>query len=260
MLGMGLTLNTADFRRVLQYPKSILLGIFLQYSIMPFSSFFIARLFQLPDEFIVGMVLVGSCPGGTASNVISYIAKANVALSVSMTALSTLLAVFLTPTLSTVLASSTLEVNSMGLLISTFEVVIIPVSLGIILNTFFHRSAEKLSKASPFIAVIFIVLIVASILGSSSQALLQSGPSLLLAVFTLHSIGFVSGYFISFVLNRDKIISRTISIEVGMQNSGLAVHLANQNFTQPLIAVPGAISSLIHSIIGSILAAIWNKK
>ena len=259
MLGMGLTLKAEDFKRVLQYPKWILLGIVLQYSIMPFAGWSLANLFELPKMMAVGLILVASCPGGTASNVIAFVANANVALSVTMTALSTLLAIFMTPLLTDFLVGSRLDVDAWKLFMDTVKVVLVPLLLGVSLNTFFRKTTEKILPIAPPIAVIVIALIVGSIIGQGKETILTSGPNLFLAVGLLHFFGFLLGYGISRLLLRDENVARTISIEVGMQNSGLAVVLAKQNFAQ-MATIPGAISALTHCIYGSIVVYLWNRK
>ncbi len=259
MLGMGLTLTAQDFKRILIYPKWILLGVVLQYTVMPFAGLGLATIFELPKMMAVGMILVASCPGGTASNVVAFIAKANVALSVSMTAISTLLAIFMTPLLTDYLVGSRLDVDAWKLFIGTVKVVLVPILLGVSLNTFFHKTTEKLLPIAPPIAVIIIALIVGSIIGQGKAEILAAGPNLFIAIGLLHLIGFVLGYLISKFLIKDEQVARTISIEVGMQNSGLGVVLAKQNFGQ-MATIPGAISALTHCVYGSIAVYLWNRK
>jgi BASS family bile acid:Na+ symporter len=259
MLGMGLTLTVEDFKRILIYPKWILLGVVLQYSIMPFAGLMLANLFELPKMMAVGLILVASCPGGTASNVVAFIANANVALSVSMTVLSTLLAIFMTPLLTDYLVGSRLDVDAWKLFISTVKVVLVPILLGVGLNTFFHKTTEKLQPIAPPIAVIIIAFIVGSVIGQGKTEILASGPNLFFAIGLLHLFGFVLGYFITKLVLKDEKVARTISLEVGMQNSGLAVVLAKQNFGQ-MATIPGAISALTHCIYGSIAVYLWNRK
>ena len=257
MLGMGLTLEVDDFRRVLRRPAPIGLGVALQYGVMPLLGWTVAWALDLPREFAVGLILVSCCPGGVASNVISYLALADVPLSVSMTAVSTGLSVLMTPALTAMLASSRIDVPAAGLLLSTVQVVILPIVLGLLLR----RYADKLTRAvlpyGPFASVLLITLIVASIIGSSRTAILESGDLLIVAVFALHAGGFFFGYGLTRLVSPRVPTARTVSIEVGMQNSGLGVVLAGQHFTSPLVAVPSAISSLFHSLIGSVLAGIW---
>lgn len=258
MLGMGLTLTLEDFKRVSKMPGAVFLGIVLQYTVMPFAGWFSARIFNLPDPLAVGLILVACCPGGTASNVISYLARADVPLSVTMTAISTILAVVLTPFLTDQLAGSRMEVDAVGLFLSTVQVVLIPVALGVLIQRYFKRFTSAILPFAPPVAVLTIVLIVASILGANRQLIESSGLVLLGAVFTLHALGFLVGYVLSRFLVSET-AARTISIEVGMQNSGLGVVLARANFANPLVAVPSAISSLFHSVIGSALAAVWSR-
>ncbi len=259
MLGMGLTLTAQDFKRILLYPKWILLGVVLQYTVMPLAGFALANFFELSKMMAIGLILVASCPGGTASNVVAFIAKANVALSVSMTALSTLLAIFMTPLLTDYLVGSRFEVDAWKLFLGTIKVVLIPILLGVSLNTFFHKTTEKILPIAPPIAVIIIALIVGSSIGFGKEQILASGPNLFIAIGLLHLFGFVLGYVISKFLLKDEQVAKTISIEVGMQNSGLAVVLAKQNFGQ-MATIPGAISALTHCVYGSIAVYLWNRK
>ena len=257
MLGMGITLSVEDFKRVFKFPKLVLLGVGLQYLVMPFMGVFSAWLYKLPPHFAVGLILVACCPGGTASNVVSYLAKADVALSVTMTSISTFVAIILTPALTAWLAGSRIHVDAWGLFFSTVQVVVIPIVLGVLCNRFFPRLTQKILPVAPLVAVLTITLIVASIVGAGKQAIIDSGAILMLSVFTLHAGGFLWGYILSKLISKNEIASRTISIEVGMQNSGLGVVLARLNFANPLVAIPSAISSLFHSLIASLLAGIW---
>lgn len=260
MLGMGLTLEIADFRRVLQYPSWVLNGVILQYTVMPFLGWALSYAYDLPAPLAVGLILVACCPGGTASNVISYLARVDVALSVTMTSITTLMAIAVTPLLTAWLAGSRVEVNAWGLFFSTVQVVLIPVAAGVLLNRLAPRLTRRLVPIAPPIAVLAITLIVASIIGAGRREILAAGPRLILAVFSLHACGFLLGYFFSRVLLRREIPARTISIEVGMQNSGLGAVLARQNFSDPLVAIPSAISSLFHSVIASALAGVWRNR
>lgn len=258
MLGMGLTLRWHDFTEVTKTPSWVLVGMLLQFTVMPILGWGLSVLFDLPSFFAVGLILVACCPGGTASNVIAYLAKANVALSVAMTTSSTLVAIFLTPLLTSFLSGSYLEVDAWGLFHSTLKVVLFPVGLGIVLNHYFPRLTKKITPYSPPVAVVLIVLIVASIIGQGKEMILSSGAQLIFALLILHLCGFILGYFLSRILLKNKAVSRTISIEVGMQNSGLGAVLARENFINPATAIPSAISSLVHSIYGSIFVVIVN--
>ncbi len=265
MLSMGLTLSFEDFSRVLKLPRSILLGVGLQYTIMPGLGYMLALAFNLPIDFVIGLVLVACCPGGTASNVICFIAKTHVALSVSLTTVSTLLAVLLTPLLTTwwvesislELTGLKIDVDTLGLLLKTLQVVILPVLIGVFLNHYFHRGVQKIEAYTPFLAVLSIVFIVDFILAVKKDAILQIGTALISAVVLLHLLGFLLGYVLSRLLKFAEKDAQTVSIEVGMQNSGLATELARSNFSSyGLATVPGAISALTHCILGSIVAGL----
>ena len=260
MLGMGLTLNVSDFLHVLQRPKWVMIGLCLQFIIMPLLGYSLAKIFELPPLFAVGMILVSSCPGGTASNVIAYLAKAEVALSVSMTAFSTLLAVIITPFLTFQLSGSYLEIPAEGLFYSTLKVILIPVSLGILLNRYLPKLVSKIIPLSPPLAVLLICFIVGSIVGQGKEIIIESGFRLLVALIFLHLIGFVIGFVISWFTFKNWKVAKTISIEVGMQNSGLGVVLARENFSSPLVAIPSALSSLIHSLLGSFFVSLFKNK
>ena len=257
MLCMGLTLEVDDFRRVAARPRLVGLGVALQYIVMPLLGWSLAWAVGLPAPFAVGLILVSCCPGGVASNVISYLALADVPLSVSLTAVSTALSVLMTPTLTAVYASSRVDVPAGGLLLSTVQVVILPIILGLTLRRYAKRFTEAILPLAPLVSVILITLIVASIIGASRSDIIESGFQLVGAVFALHACGFGLGYLLTRALSGSVLAARTVSVEVGMQNSGLGVVLAGQNFANPLVAVPSAISSLFHSLIGSVLAGVW---
>ena len=261
MLGMGMTLTLADFARVASRPAAVVAGFVAQFAIMPTAAWAVARAFDLPAPFAVGLILVGCCPGGTASNVVTYIARADVALSVTMTTCSTLAAVALTPLLTQVLAGTLVEVNTVGLLLSTLQVVVLPVALGVLLNRFTPAAVERVLPAAPLMSVVVIALICGSIIGQNAAAVRESGPQLLVAIVLMHAIGFAVGYAFARACGFPVVAARTISIETGMQNSGLGVVLARTHFAaEPLTAVPGAISALVHSVLGSLLAAVWRLR
>lgn len=260
MLGMGITLTAADFTRVLQFPSWVFAGVLLQYTVMPLSGWAIAKLLALPDAYAVGLILVACCPGGTASNVVTYLARANVALSVTLTTLSTLMAVVMTPWLTTQLAGSRMPVDAWGLFTSTVQVVLVPVAAGLLLNRYLPRVTAQVSRVSPAIAVLVIAMVVASVLGAGREQVLSAGPRLLAAVVLLHVAGFGFGYLLSKLWHRRESVARTVSIEVGMQNSGLGAHLARKHFPAGSgVDIPSAISALTHCMIGSLLAAIWRR-
>lgn len=260
MLGMGLTLQWQDFNQLFQKPKWVFLGLFLQFSLMPLMGWGLGILFELPPFFAVGLILVASCPGGTASNVIAYLARANVALSVAMTTCSTLAGIVLTPYLTASLSGNYLSVDAWGLFYSTIKVVLLPVTLGVILNQYFPKVTQKAVPFAPPVAVVLIVLIVASIIGQGKEIILNAGLNLILAIMILHLFGFVLGFMLSRLFIKDLAARKTIAIEVGMQNSGLGAVLARENFTNPATAIPSAISSLVHSLYGSIFVSIYKQK
>lgn len=260
MLGMGITLSVDDFARVATRPATVAAGFLAQFVIMPTAGWLVATTLGLDTPFAVGLILVACCPGGTASNVVTYIARADVALSVLMTTCTTLGAVVLTPLLTKLLAGRLVEVDAWGLFLSTLQVVVLPVVAGVAINRFLPRVVRAVMPVAPLVSVITIALVCASIIGQNAAAVLGSGPQLLLAVVLLHAIGFGVGYLFARLLGYDRIVARTISIEVGMQNSGLGVVLAQKHFpAEPLTAVPCAISSVVHSVIGSLLAGWWRR-
>jgi bile acid:Na+ symporter, BASS family len=256
MLGMGVTLSLGDFIAVLKMPRAVAVGFVGQYTVMPFLGWGIAHALKLPDQFAVGLILVACCPGGTASNVVTYLAKGNVALSVLMTMCSTFAAIVMTPLLTKWLAGTIVPVDAWGLLLSTVQVVLLPLIIGIAMHHFAPKVVDFVLPIAPLVSVIMIALICASIIGQSANAIMESGGRLLGAVFLLHAGGFGLGYVFAKLFGYEKNVCRTISIEVGMQNSGLGAVLARKHFSI-LAAAPCAISSVFHSVIGSLLAAIW---
>ncbi len=268
MLGMGLTLSLDDFRRVAAMPLCVLAGVVLQFTVMPLAGVSLAIGFGLEEGLAVGLILVACCPGGTASNVVAYLARANVALSVSMTLCSTLVAIVLTPLLTGWLGGVFIEIDRWSLFRSMVAIVLIPVVAGVVLNTLFPRVTRRIATISPLVSIIAIVLIVGAIVGNSKALIEAHAGVLLLAIFLLHAAGFALGYFGPRLLGFGEEEQRTISIEVGMQNSGLGASLASQpsfaaQFLDPMQAalapVPSAISSVYHVVIGSILAGIWSR-
>ncbi|CAN6457334.1 unnamed protein product [Victoria cruziana] len=257
MLGMGMTLTVNDLRAALSMPRELLTGFVLQYTVMPFSGAAISRVLKLPSHYAAGLILVACCPGGTASNIVTYLARGNVALSVLMTAASTMSAVVLTPFLTAKLAGQYVAVDATGLFMSTFQVVLAPVLVGAIMNQYFHCFVKALSPFTPLVAVVTVALLCGSAIAQNASAILVSGQVVFLASCVLHASGFFFGLLFSRLFGIDVASSRTISIEVGMQNSVLGVVLAGQHFSNPLTAVPCAVSSVCHSVIGSILAGIW---
>lgn len=258
MLGMGMTLSLTDFGRVASRPLAVVAGVTAQFLIMPAAGWAIATGLGLERPFAVGLILVACCPGGTASNVVTFIARADVALSVVMTTCSTLAAVFLTPLLTALLAGQFVQVDTWGLFRSTLQVVILPVAGGVALNRLLPQAVASVLPIAPLVSVLVIALICGSIIAQNAAAVREAGSQLLVAIALLHIAGFGVGFLFARLLGYPTRIARTISIETGMQNSGLGVVLAQKHFaSEPLTAVPGAISALTHSVIGSMLAAWW---
>lgn len=262
MISMGMTLTPSDFKEILKQPQFPLVGFVCQYSIMPTLALLSARLFSLGPELTSGLILVGCAPGGTASNLVTLISKADVALSVLMTAFSTIGAIFMTPYLTSKLAGSIVTINPSDLVVSTLQVVLAPVLIGVFLNTTFPEESARASEYTPFMSVLLIALICGTISASNASvaAAIPAGR-LLGAVTTLHSGGFLLGYILArFVAGAGEQQARTISIETGMQNSALASVLA-QHFPNPILtALPGCWSATVHSMLGSLLAAWWRRR
>ena len=269
MLAMGLTLTFEDYRGLLNMPRAFVAGVALQYTVMPLSGFAVAKALGLEPGLAVGLILVACCPGGTASNIVTYIARGHVALSVAMTMASTLAAVVLTPLLTGWLAGAYVEIDRLNLLVNMVGVVLVPVVLGTLLNRLFPRAAEAVNGVLPLVAIVLVILIVGGIVGGSKPQIMEHAGVLLLATFLLHSLGFGLGYGLARALKLGETEARTISIEVGMQNSGLGSGLAKTpafaaqfaDATQAALApVPAAISAVWHVLIGSLLAGIWRRR
>jgi len=268
MLGMGLTLTLDDFRRVATMPRAVLAGVALQFTVMPLSGAALASVFGLSNGLAVGLILVACCPGGTASNVIAWMARANVALSVTMTMASTMVAIALTPLLTSWLAGVYIEIDRWNLFRGMLSIVLVPVVIGVLLRRYLPAVTRWVEPVSPLVSVLFVVIIVAGIVAKSKGLIEANAGVLLLAILGLHILGFGLGFLITRLLRFDGAAQRTIAIEVGMQNSGLGASLAStpafaRQFADPMQAalapVPGAISAVCHVVIGSILAAIWRR-
>ena len=259
MFGMGLTLHLSDFSYVFQMPRLIFAGIVLQYTIMPLTAVGLSNILGLDPVLTAGMILVGTCPGGTASNVICYLARGNVALSITLTAISTLLAVILTPALTAELVSKSINVPALDMLLSIVYMVVVPVSAGVLLNHVAGKILKPVRIVFPLLSIIAIVFIIAIIVSLNADHVHQIGSAVLIAVILHNSAGLFLGYFSSRLLGYSPTECRTLAIEVGMQNSGLAVALASKYFTATA-ALPGAIFSIWHNLSGSILAGYWSKR
>lgn len=261
MFGMGLTISAADFKVVFTHPKEVLLGAIAQYTIMPLSAWLLVTVLQLPTDIALGVILVGCCPGGTASNVITYIAKGDVALSVGMTIASTLLAPIMTPMLVWFLAHTMVNVSFQAMFMNVLQVVLVPVTAGILANMLAKNAVRKVTPALPLISVSAIAFIVAGIMAVNSQKIIKSGVLVLVVVILHNAIGMGAGYGIARLFKLDYAKTTALTIEVGMQNSGLAVTLAAASFAaNPLATLPGAIFSVWHNIAGSILAGARVRK
>ncbi len=260
MFGMGLTLKPHDFKVVFSRPKDVIIGCCAQFVIMPLLAFVLTKVFQLSPELAIGVILVGTCPGGTSSNVMTYLSKGDVALSVGMTACSTILAPFLTPALTYLYAGQTVDVDVWSMFLSIIQVVILPIVLGFIINHFLKKFTEAVVEILPLISTLAIVAIVAAVVSANSAKIMTSGI-LILVVVMLHNVcGYALGYAVGVLLKLDTTKCRAISIEVGMQNSGLATSLATVHFAQyPLASIPGAVFSVWHNVSGAILANIFAR-
>ncbi len=260
MFGMGLTIKMGDFQVVFSHPKEVILGCIAQYTIMPFVAWILAVVLKLPEDLVIGVVLVGCCPGGTASNVITYIAGGDVPLSVGMTIVSTLIAPLMTPLLVYVIAGAWVEVSFLAMVVSVVKVILIPVLLGIFLRSLFGRQIQKISEVLPLISVISIVMIISGIVANNADKIVTCGVMVLGVVICHNFFGMLLGLVIAKVAKVEYSKATAIAIEVGMQNSGLAVSLATANFAaNPLATLPGAIFSVWHNIAGSIFASIRRK-
>lgn len=261
MFGMGLTLNLQDFKIVFSRPRDVIIGCLAQFTIMPLLAWGLTRLFMLDEALALGVVLVGCCPGGTASNVITYLAKGDLALSVGMTGVSTLLAPFITPLLTWALAGKSINVDTVGMLLSILWVVILPILVGLIVKWLWPKFTEKTTDYLPAFSSVAIAFIVAIIISANANKLMAGGLVIVVVVMLHNICGLSLGYLIGTLLGLSEVKKRAISIEVGMQNSGLASSLATIHFAAyPLATIPGAIFSVWHNISGALVAYLYRKK
>lgn len=261
MFGMGLTMKLSDFAVVFMKPRDVVIGCASQFILMPLLAFALGKIFGLSDELLVGVVLVGTCPGGTSSNVITYLSKGDTALSVGMTSINTLLAPLLTPALTYLYLRTTVSVDVMSMFISIIQVVLIPIGLGLLINKLFGQYTQKITDLLPTVSVTAICLIVAAVVSHNSEKILSTGP-VIFAVVILHNLlGYLCGYLIAVLFRMDLPRKKAVAIEIGMQNSGLATSLAGSAFPDLAMAtVPGAIFSVWHNISGAILAGFFNRR
>ena len=255
MFGMGLSLRGRDFALVLRRPRDVAVGVAAQFVCMPLAAWAIARALGLPDEIALGVVLVGACPGGTASNVIAYLARGDVALSVTMTACSTLLAPLATPAIVWLLAGATIQVKAWAMFLSIVQIVIAPVVVGVAVNELLPGFASRIRRAMPAFSAVVVAVIVAAVVAASAARIRDSAALIALAVVLHNAGGMALGWGVGRLFRMDGARRRTLAIEVGMQNSGLAVSLATAHFaTMPLAAVPGALFSVWHNLSGALYA------
>ena len=261
MFCMGLTMRAADFAVVFTRPRDVTIGCLAQYLIMPALAFGLGKIFGLREELLVGVILVGTCPGGTSSNIITYLSKGDTALSVGMTSINTLLAPVLTPLLTYLYLRTSVRVDAMAMFLSIIQVVIVPIGLGVLVNRFLGKYTQKIRDSLPVVSVTAICLIVASVVSHNSGKILSTGL-IIFAVVILHNLlGYLLGYLVGVLFRMDLPRKKAVAIEIGMQNSGLATTLAGSAFPSLAMAtVPGAIFSVWHNISGAILAGWFRRK
>ncbi len=256
MLSMGVTLSFADFQRVFTRPAPVIAGIVLHYLVMPLAAWAIARALHMPPDLTAGMVLVGSVASGTASNVMIYLARGDVALSVTISALSTLVGVFATPLLTRLYVDASIVVDVRGMLLSILQIVGLPIVIGLVVNRCFGALVRRIEPVLPLVSMVSILAIIAAVVGATHQNIASVGLVVALGVVLHNGIGLLGGYWGGRLLGFDESVCRTLAIEVGMQNSGLAATLGKLYFS-PLAALPGALFSVWHNLSGSLLAGFW---
>ena len=260
MFGMGASLSVEDFTRVIKMPKGVVVGVVCQYSIMPLVGLSLAMTTGVPDEIAAGIVLIGSAPGGVASNVMAYISESNLALSVTLTAVSTLMAPVMTPFLMEMLAGQFVPVNFLEMMWSILEMIIAPVALGLLFNRYFHGKAQWLDDVMPIISMTAITVIIAVITAAGQQTLLTVGPILVAAAIAHNAAGYLLGYWACWLLGMSEEDCRTVSFEVGMQNGGLASGIAVEMGKVATVGLAPAIFGPWMNITGSALANYWRRK
>ncbi|WP_296097977.1 bile acid:sodium symporter family protein [Dialister sp.] len=258
MFGMGTTLSVKDFVLVFKRPRDVFLGAVAQFFIMPFLAFSLATIFQLDPALTAGVILVGTCPGGTSSNVITFMSKGDVALSVTMTSVSTVLSPILTPAITYLLIGTKIAFDPVGMFLSIVQIVIVPICLGVAVKTFLPKLAAAATDYTPAISSIAISLIIAGVIGASKNAIVANFGIILLVVILHNCLGYALGFAVARLTGLSWKKAVALSIEVGMQNSGLAVGLAKAHFAaMPAATVPGAIFSAWHNISGAMLAWLY---
>lgn len=258
MFGMGLTLSRQDFREVVKRPVDVAIGVAGQFIIMPGLAWLLSTLLQLPPEVAIGVILVGCCPGGTASNVMTFLARGDVALSVAITSVTTLLAPLVTPALIYLLASQWLEVSAAAMFWSIVQVVLVPIALGVLAQSLLRDKVRVCVTALPLVSVVAIVAIMAAVVAGNQSKIATSGLMIFAVVVLHNALGLLLGYWLGKLSGLSIAKRKTLSIEVGMQNSGLGVALATAHFS-PLAAVPSAIFSVWHNISGPLVATLFQR-
>ena len=261
MFGMGLTMKLDDFKVVFTQPKDVLIGCLAQFTVMPLLAFSLGKIFGLEAGLLAGVILVGTCPGGTSSNVITYMSKGNVALSVGMTSVNTLLSPIVTPAITYLLLRTSVKVDMLAMCLSILQVVILPIALGFVVNKFAKKFVAKVIDILPVISVIAICLIVSTVVSHNAEKILTTGVIVFVVVILHNLLGYACGFGLGKVLKMDMPKTKALTVEIGMQNSGLATSLANTAFPSLAMAtVPGAIFSVWHNISGAILANILRNR
>jgi BASS family bile acid:Na+ symporter len=259
MFTMGMTLRVADFSRVLKMPTVVLIGVLMQFLLMPLFGWILALAFSLPPLLAAGLILVGSCPGGTASNVICFLSKGDVALSVTLTAISTLLAFLATPFLTWLYVGENIDVPILNMLLTILKIVLLPVLAGVVINTYLSDHLDRFKPVLPVLSVLAIVIVIAIVTALNANNFMQLTWVIIIAVMLHNLLGLAAGYFLTRAMGYDIQTARTIAIEVGMQNSGLGTALAVKYFGATA-ALPGALFSVWHNLSGAFLAHYWRNK
>jgi len=260
MFGMGLTTKLSDFAMIFKRPGDIITGCAAQFIVMPLLAFVLGKAFSLNNELLVGVILVGTCPGGTSSNVITYLSKGDTALSVGMTSINTLLAPILTPLLIYLYLRTSVSVDAKAMFLSIIQVVIVPIGLGLLINRLFGKYTQRIRDSLPLISVAAICLIVAAVVSHNSEKIMSTGLIIFVVVILHNLLGYLFGYLIGVLFKMDLPRKKAVAIEIGMQNSGLATSLAGSAFPNLAMAtVPGAIFSVWHNISGAMMAGWFNR-
>ncbi len=260
MFGMGTEMGLKDFAGVIKMPKAVLIGLFGHFTFMPLAGYTLARLFNFPPEIAAGVVLIGSMPCGMASNVMSYLANANLALSVTLTAIATLLSPLLTPLLMKVLGGQFITVDATAMMLDIVKIVVLPIGAGLLFNRFFKGKVNWLDKIMPLISMFGIAFIIVIIVAAGRDNLIVIGPALIICAFLHNTTGYLFGYWIGKLFRLSERDARTIAIEVGMQNGGLASGLAQKMGKAATLGLAPAVFGPLMNITGSILASYWHRK